>query len=98
MVLLGRLQGTETQAMRSLSEAVLYTVRTTLLSVIGNDTAEQLLIQLRAAWLMTKQLPSCIRPLFTGERLSSLECGVWEAFIVDELRIIDKQHKAQEQS
>jgi len=47
---------------------------------------------------MPKQLPSCIRHLFTGKRLSSLECGVLEAFIVDELRIIDKQHKAQEQS
>jgi len=54
MVLLGRLQGTETQAMRSLSEAILFTLRTTLLSVIGNDTAKQLLIQLRAAWLMPK--------------------------------------------
>jgi len=68
------------------------------LAVIGQDTAEQLLIQLRAAWLMPKQLPSCIRHLFTGKRLSSLECGVLEAFIVDELRIIDKQLKAQEQS
>ena len=68
--------GEETQATRSLSEVVLYTLRTTLWAVIGKDTAEQLLIQLRAAWLMTKQLPSCIRPLCTGKRLSSLECGV----------------------
>jgi len=47
---------------------------------------------------MPKQLPSCIRPLFTGKRLSSLECGVLEAFMVDEFRSINEKHTPEKQS
>ena len=86
MELLGRVQGTETQAMRRLSQDVIYKVSATLFAVIRNDTIQQLLSQLRSAWLTTKQLPSSIRHLFRGNRLTSLECGVLEAFVIEELR------------
>ena len=82
MELLGRLQGTETQAMRSLAQSVIYRTITTLLPVIGDCHLKELLVQLRGAWLVRRWLPACIRDLFVGKRLSSLECGVLEAFVV----------------
>ena len=66
-------------ALRRLSQDVIYKVTATLFAVIRNDTIQQLLSQLRTAWLTTRQLPACIRHLFRGNRLSSLECGVLEA-------------------
>jgi hypothetical protein len=47
---------------------------------------EQLLSQLRIAWLTPKFLPRPIRDLFVGRtRLTSIECGVLEAFVIEEL-------------
>jgi hypothetical protein len=47
----------------------------------------QLLFQLRIAWLTPKFLPQPIRDLFTGRaRLTSIECGVLEAFVIEELQ------------
>ena len=48
---------------------------------------------MRDAWIIRKGLPSCLRDLFAGKRLSSLECGVLEAFVIEELRLLDKQRE-----
>ncbi len=46
----------------------------------------ELPFQLRIAWLTPKFLPQPIRDLFIGRaRLTSLECGVLEAFVIEEL-------------
>jgi hypothetical protein len=46
----------------------------------------QLMFQLRTAWLAPRRLPVPIRDLFLGRaRLTSLECGVLEAFVEEEL-------------
>ena len=46
----------------------------------------ELLSQLRAAWLTPKFLPRPIRDLFIGRaRLTSIECRVLEAFVIEEL-------------
>jgi hypothetical protein len=46
----------------------------------------ELLFQLRIAWLTPKFLPQPIRDLFIGRaRLTSIECGVLEAFVIEEL-------------
>ena len=47
---------------------------------------KELLFQLRIAWLTPKFLPRPIRDLFIGRaRLTSIECGVLEAFVIEEL-------------
>ncbi|MDX1926007.1 MAG: hypothetical protein SFV81_05790 [Pirellulaceae bacterium] len=79
--LVGRLKGTETHAMQSLAQNILFR----MLSMFAEVAAvgyEQLLSQLRIAWLTPKFLPRPIRDLFVGRsRLTSLECGVLEAFV-----------------
>ena len=46
----------------------------------------EIMFQLRIAWLTPKRLPQPIRDLFIDRaRLTSIECGVLEAFIDEEL-------------
>jgi hypothetical protein len=86
MELLGRLQGTETLAMKRLSEDIVHTVTTTHFAEVSEVTIEQLQFALRMVRFVTRFLPSCIRHLFVGIRLTSIECGVLEAFVIEELR------------
>ena len=47
---------------------------------------KELMFQLRTAWLAPRRLPQPIRDLFLGRaRLTSLECGVLEAFVEEEI-------------
>ncbi len=47
---------------------------------------KELLFQLRVAWLTPRRLPQPIRDLFIcRQRLTSIECGVLEAFVIEEL-------------
>ena len=82
--LVGRLKGTETKAMQSLSQAIVFRMLSLFTEVaVGYN---ELLSQLRIAWLTPKFLPRPIRDLFIGRaRLTSLECGVLEAFVIEEL-------------
>ena len=83
--LVGRLKGTETKAMQSLSQAIVHFMLPlfTEVAAVGYD---ELLCQLRAAWLTPKFLPQPIRDLFIGRaRLTSIECGVLEALVIEEL-------------
>jgi hypothetical protein len=82
--LVGRLKGTETKAMQSLAQNIVFR----MLSIFTEVAAgyNELLFQLRIAWLTPKFLPREIRDLFIGRaRLTSLECGVLEAFVIEEL-------------
>ena len=46
----------------------------------------EIMFQLRIAWLTPKRLPQPVRDLFIDRvRLTSIECGVLEAFIDEEL-------------
>ena len=60
-----------------------------MLSIVSDVAAvgyNELLFQLRTAWLTPKFLPRPIRDLFIGRaRLTSIECGVLEAFVIEEL-------------
>ena len=83
--LLGRLKGTETKAMQSLSQAIVFRMLSLFTEVAAVGYSE-LLFQLRMAWLAPKRLPRPIRDLFIGRaRLTSIECGVLEAFVIEEL-------------
>lgn len=93
MELLGRMQGNPTQAMKSLAQIIVHRVATHLLADIGADTLKELLVQLRGARLFRRWLPACVRDLFAGRRLSLLECGVLEAFVVEGLRIRSKKRE-----
>ena len=83
--LVGRLKGTETRAMQSLAQNIVFR----MLSIFSEVAAvgyNELLFQLRIAWLTPKFLPRPIRDLFIGRaRLTSIECGVLEAFVIEEL-------------
>ncbi|MDX1926580.1 MAG: hypothetical protein SFV81_08680, partial [Pirellulaceae bacterium] len=84
--LVGRLKGTETHAMQSLAQNIVYRMLSMFAEVapVGYD---QLLFQLRIAWLTPKFLPRQISDLFVGRaRLTSIECGVLEAFVLEELQ------------
>ena len=84
--LVGRLKGTETHAMQSLSQNIVHRMLSFFTEVAEVDYS-QLLFQLRIAWLSPKQLPQPIRDLFTGRtRLTSIECGVLEALVIEELQ------------
>ena len=83
--LVGRLKGTETKAMQSLAQAIVFRMLSYFseVSAVGYNA---LRFQLRIAWLTPKFLPQPIRDLFVGRaRLTSLECGVLEAFVIEEL-------------
>ena len=55
----------------------------------------QLLSQLRIAWLTPKFLPRPTRDLFVGRaRLTSIECGVLEAFVIEELQKLKERQQA----
>ena len=83
--LVGRLKGTETKAMQSLSQAIVFRMLS-LFTEVAVVSYKELLFQLRIAWLTPKFLPRPIRDLFIGRaRLTSLECGVLEAFVIEEL-------------
>ena len=83
--LLGRLKGTETKAMQSLSQAIVFRMLSFFTEVAAVDYNE-LMFQLRTAWLTPKFLPRPIRDLFISRsRLTSLECGVLDAFVIEEL-------------
>jgi len=83
--LLGRLKGTETKAMQSLSQAIVFRMLSLFTEVAAVGYSE-LLFQLRLAWLAPKRLPQPLRDLFIGRaRLKSIECGVLEAFVIEEL-------------
>ncbi len=57
-----------------------------LLHRSGRVGYDQLLFQLRIAWLTPKRLPLLIRDLFVGRTpLTSVECGVLEALVIEEL-------------
>ena len=61
--LLGRLKGTETKAMQSLSQAIVFRMLSFFTEVAAVDYNE-LMFQLRTAWLTPKFLPRPIRDLF----------------------------------
>ena len=83
--LVGRLKGTETHAMQSLAQNIVFRMLSIVTEVAAVGYTE-LLFQLRIAWLTPKFLPQPIRDLFVGRaRLTSLECGVLEAFVIEEL-------------
>ena len=83
--LLGRLKGTETKAMQSLADNTVFRMLSFFSEVAAVGYSE-LLSQLRLAWLTPKFLPRPIRDLFIGRaRLTSIECGVLEAFVLEEL-------------
>ena len=83
--LLGRLKGTETHAMQSLAQNIVFRMLSIFTEVAAVGYSE-LLSQLRKAWLTPKLLSRPIRDLFIGRaRLTSLECGVLEAFVIEEL-------------
>jgi hypothetical protein len=83
--LVGRLKGTETKAMQSLAQNIDFRMLS-FFSEVAEVGYSQLLFQLRIAWLSPRQLPQPIRDLFTGRaRLTSIECGVLEAFVIEEL-------------
>jgi hypothetical protein len=82
--LVGRLKGTETKAMQSLAQNIVFRMLPYFTEVAAGYN--ELLFQLRIAWLTPKFLPQPIRDLFIGRaRLTSLECGVLEAFVIEEL-------------
>ena len=83
--LVGRLKGTETHAMQSLAQNIVFRMHS-YFSEVAAVGYNELLFQLRIAWLTPKFLPQPIRDLFVGRaRLTSLECGVLEAFVIEEL-------------
>ena len=83
--LLGRLKGTETKAMQSLAQAIVFRMLSFFTEVADVGYAE-LLSQLRIAWLRPQLLPPPIRQLLLGRaRLTSIECGALEAFVIEEL-------------
>ena len=83
--LLGRLKGTETHAMQSLAQNIVFRMRA-FFAEVAAVSYNELLFQLRFAWLTPKFLPRPIRDLFIGRAwLTSLECGVLEAFVLEEL-------------
>jgi hypothetical protein len=85
--LVGRLKGTETLAMQSLSQNIVFRMLS-FFTEVAEVGYSQLLFQLRIAWLSPRQLPQPIRDLFTGRaRLTSIECGVLEAFVIEELQL-----------
>ena len=84
--LVGRLKGTETHAMQSLAQNIVHRMLS-FFTEVAEVGYSQLLFQLRIAWLSPKQLPQPIRDLFTGRaRLTSIECGVLEALVIEELQ------------
>ncbi len=83
--LLGRLKGTETHAMQSLSQNIVFRMLS-YFTEVAEVGYSQLLFQLRIAWLTPKRLPQPIRELFIGRApLTSVECGVLEALVIEEL-------------
>ena len=83
--LIGRLKGTETHAMQSLAQAIVFRMLS-IFTEVASVGYNELMFQLRIAWLTPKFLPRPIRDLFIGRaRLTSLECGVLEAFVIEEL-------------
>ena len=83
--LVGRLKGTETKAMQSHAQNIVFRMLPVFTEVATVGYSE-LLFPLRVAWLTPKFLPDEIRDLFIGRaRLTSLECGVLEAFVIEEL-------------
>ncbi len=83
--LLGRLKGTETHAMQSLSQNIVFRMLS-YFTEVAEVGYSQLLFQLRIAWLTPKRLPQPIRDLFIGRApLTSVECGVLEALVIEEL-------------
>jgi len=71
--------------MQSLSQAIVFRMLSLFTEVAAVGYSE-LLFQLRMAWLAPKRLPRPIRDLFIGRaRLTSIECGVLEAFVIEEL-------------
>ncbi len=87
--LVGRLKGTETHAMQSLAQNVVFRMLS-FFTEVAEVGYSQLLFQLRIAWLSPKQLPQPIRDLFIGRaRLTSIECGVLEALVIEELQLRD---------
>ncbi len=83
--LLGRLKGTETKAMQSLAQAIVFRMLSFFTEVAEVGYAE-LLSQLRIAWLRPQLLPQPIRQLLLGRaRLTPIECGALEALVIEEL-------------
>ena len=83
--LLGRLKGTETHVMQSLAQNIVFRMLS-IFTEVASVGYNELMFQLRIAWLTPKFLPRPIRDLFIGRaRLTSLECGVLEAFVIEEL-------------
>ena len=79
------MKGTETKAMQSLAQAIVFRILSFFTEVAAVDYNE-LMFQLRTAWLTPKFLPRPIRDLFISRsRLTSLECGVLDAFVIEEL-------------
>ena len=83
--LVGRLKGTETKAMQSLADNIVFRMLS-FFTEVAEAGYSQLLFQLRIAWLTPKRLPLPIRDLFMNRaRLTSIECGVLEALVIEEL-------------
>ena len=58
----------------------------TFFTAVAEVGYKELMFQLRTAWLAPRRLPQPIRELFVGRaRLTSIECGVLEACIDEEL-------------
>ena len=71
--------------MQSLAQAIVFRMLS-FFTEVASVGYKELLFQLRIAWLTPKFLPRPIRDLFIGRaRLTSIECGVLEAFVIEEL-------------
>ena len=74
--LVGRLKGTETHAMQSLAQNVVFRMLS-ILSEVAAIGDNEFMFQLRIAWLTPKFLPRAIRDLLSAERRllrSNAEC------------------------
>jgi hypothetical protein len=71
--------------MQSLAQLIVFRMLSYFVEV-AEVGYKELLFQLRVAWLTPRRLPQPIRELFIGRaRLRSIECGVLEAFVIEEL-------------
>ena len=72
--------------MQNLAQTIVFRMLSFFMEV-AEAGYNELLFQLRIAWLTPKRLPQPIRDLFIGrQRLTSIECGVLEAFVIEELQ------------
>jgi len=71
--------------MQSLAQTIVFRMLS-FFTEVAEVGYKKLLFQHRIAWLSLKRFPQPIRELFIGRaRLTSIECGVLEAFVFEEM-------------